>query len=238
MFVKNASNCFSVLNMTGLLKFVLQIVIGTVASIYFINANASSCSFKTQIRYTDGSIGCIEDLPNAQETPIGQSDSLLFLVRHSKVYFLAKSKDPKCKGIFFASSSSSFTGSNAANIVTRSAVMDQCLRQGCECEVVLADGVAEVDKATLFGPQVVQSTKPSKDNPSVKDTIAIAEEVGAAKIQQEAKAKAQQEAVALKAKQEAEAKALQEAAALQAQPVSPRPVVKPAPAVIKSILDL
>ena len=137
---------------------------------------ASSCSFKTQIRYQDGSIGCIEDLAFAKEVPFGNSDSLLSLVEHTNSYYLIKSKTPKCKGLYFAKTRDLTSAGASSGILiqsynekARSELLDQCSKLGCECEVVIADGVAQVSKVALLENQAV-ITQANKSNLAVTET--------------------------------------------------------------------
>ena len=69
----------------------LKILILLFAYLLIGNAQAQSCSFKTQLRYQDGSIGCLEDLPIANALASGGSAKLTEEVIQYPNYAVARS---------------------------------------------------------------------------------------------------------------------------------------------------
>ena len=169
------------------MKFFCRTLIAFIACLLVGNANSSSCSFKTQLKYQDGSLGCLEDLPFANEILAGDDRKLTDVVNSVQMYSIAKSKNSDCKSASIAKA----TLTNRATHMQSSAVamlnnqaLDLCMNQGCDCEVVISDGNVLIDKETLLSGR---SLSPSPQ--SIGKQIAVEEK----QIQQEQIKKAQLE---------------------------------------------
>ena len=118
--------------------------------IFFIltgNAPAQSCSFREQIKFPDGSIGCLSELALTNEIAKEFKS-----IERSYNYALAISKNNQCKAVGVAVSS---LPANSANSISNlreqpKIALDRCINQGCECEVVIVDGVANANKSSLM----------------------------------------------------------------------------------------
>ena len=123
--------------------------------------NASSCSFKTQLKYQDGSVGCIEDLPFSNQIIVGHNNKVIDMVNTTDAYVIATSKSPQCKAVGL--SKSIREGSNMGLLKfpeMNKVALDICMNQGCDCEVVIANGNVLVDKeALLSGRSLTLSTQ-------------------------------------------------------------------------------
>ena len=84
------------------LKTLIKLALGIAVCIFITQAYGQSCSFKTQIKYLDGTVGCIEELPLAKEIPSGESKPIIDLIPYVSSYSIAKSKNKDCKGLGLA----------------------------------------------------------------------------------------------------------------------------------------
>jgi len=123
---------------------------------YFYAANAESCNFTTKLTYKDGTTGCLESLPYANEIPEGQKEKLIKLVAFSDLYSVAKSKFKDCKALAFISGPMRVVG-NIQNFTRlkefdrmKLTNLDSCMNQGCDCEIVIENGNVMVDKEILL----------------------------------------------------------------------------------------
>lgn len=142
------------------------------------NANALSCSFKTQLRYQDDSKGCLEDLPFANENSLGSSYKIIDAVNRTKAYVIAMSKTPECRAIAVSDfiNTSGF-GYAVANINEMNKVaLDSCMNQGCDCEVIIADGSVLVDKETLLSGRSLNLSTQAAGNQATVDEHKIQQE--------------------------------------------------------------
>jgi hypothetical protein len=197
----------------------LKILILLFAYLLIGNAQAQSCSFKTQLRYQDGSIGCLEDLPIANALASGGSAKLTEEVIQNPNYAVARSKTLDCKAIGFAGDrqlQSSIFRDNYDKANMRHAV-DQCMNQGCDCEIIIVNGNALVDKESLISGRSLTASTPELIKQVAVDEKQIQQEL-AKKQQLEKEQKALAEKARLEAdKQLAEAKRIQQEQAKQAQ---------------------
>ena len=65
---------------------ILKILLGVCACFFISQAYGQSCSFKTQIKYQDGSVGCIQDLPIANQIPNGETQKLIDVISSTNNY--------------------------------------------------------------------------------------------------------------------------------------------------------
>jgi hypothetical protein len=63
------------------LKAALNLILVVIAYIFISQAYGASCSFKTQINYQDGTVGCIEDLAIANKVPKGSSKKIIDTIK-------------------------------------------------------------------------------------------------------------------------------------------------------------
>ena len=179
------------------MQTLLKILILLFAYLLIGNAQAQSCSFKTQIKYLDGTIGCIEDLPIANQNADGDNLKLIDSINRSVLYAVARSKTPDCKSLSFSKGSSTFFNSSLRS--ASSMAIDICMNAGCDCEVIITNGQVLVDKESLLsGSSLTVST------PELIKQVAVDEK----QIQQELAKKQQlekeQKALAEKTRLEAE----------------------------------
>jgi hypothetical protein len=126
--------------------FLIAILIFSSGSIY-----ASSCSsFKTEIKYPDGSAGCLEDLPLANGV-FPTLDKVVSKIERAKTYSIAISKLDTCKAAAFYVNNSAFFRPSAQLISdTNKLALDECMNQGCDCEVAISNGAALIPKEILM----------------------------------------------------------------------------------------
>ena len=175
----------------------LKILILLFAYLLIGNAQAQSCSFKTQIKYLDGTIGCIEDLPIANQTADGDNLKLIDSINRSLNYAVARSKTPDCKSLSFSKGSSA-TFNNSLRSSSTIAI-DMCMNAGCDCEIIIVNGNALVDKESLISGRSLTASTPELIKQVAVDEKQIQQEL--AKKQQLEK---EQKALAEKTRLEAE----------------------------------
>ena len=135
--------------------------------------NVEACSFKTQLKYLDNSVGCLEDLPIAKENAVGSHGTILDAVNSTKVYVVAQSKTAQCKAIAI----SQYNGiRQPAQEKLKSEALDLCMNQGCDCEVVIADGGVLVDKNILVSGRSLNSSSQAIVNQVILEEKQIQQE--------------------------------------------------------------
>ena len=159
------------------------------------HAHAQSCSLPAQVKFPDGSVGCLSELPFAKEI----AKELKFIER-STTHAIAISKNNQCKAIGVSTSTDPVWFVNFPLIQSQQqqVAIDKCKNQGCECELVIVDGVSKVNKSFLISmfvntdnQSVVASKPPAKETiisaAPVKDRptgeVKAKDESAAAKIQ-------------------------------------------------------
>jgi hypothetical protein len=129
--------------------------------------NAESCNFTTKISFLDGTNGCAESLPYANDIPSEQKYKLIYLIAFSQNYFVAKSKYSDCKAITFRGGSSStpdprYRAIHEASLPgLKKAALESCMNLGCDCEMVLDSGSVLVDKDILLSGRSVSIPNPA-----------------------------------------------------------------------------
>jgi len=113
-----------------------------------LNKKIGSCSFKTQIKYQDGSTECIDDTQLANQIPIGQNLSLVDLINGTRDYVVAQSKNPKCTAIGFGAMNANIPGGALVEASRRA--VTACSDAGCNCEPTISNGTALVPKGQIF----------------------------------------------------------------------------------------
>jgi len=179
------------------LKTLIKLALGIVVCIFITQAYGQSCSFKTQIKYLDGTIGCIEDLPIANQTADGDNLKLIDSINRSAIYAVARSKTPDCKSLSFSKGSSTFFNSSLRS--ASSMAIDICMNAGCDCEVIITNGQVLVDKESLLSGSSLTASTPELIKQVAVDEKQIQQEL--AKKQQLEK---EQKALAEKTRLEAE----------------------------------
>ena len=201
------------------MQTLLKVLILLFAYLLIGNAYAQSCSFKTQIKYLDGTIGCIEDLPIANQTADGDNLKLIDSINRSVNYVVARSKTPDCKSLSFSKGSSATFNSSLRSSST--IAIDMCMNAGCDCEVIIASGQVLVDKESLLSGRSLTASTPELIKQVAVDEKQIQQEL-AKKQQLEKEQKALAEKARLeqdllkKAQLEIEQKALAEKARIEA----------------------
>ena len=126
--------------------FLIAILIFSSGSIY-----AASCSsFKTEIKYPDGSVGCIEDLPLANSS-LPTLEKIVSKIERAQIYSIAISKLDACKAAALHTNRPNNVNSLLPFIaITDKLALDECMNQGCDCEIVISNGTALVPKNILM----------------------------------------------------------------------------------------
>ena len=164
----------------------------------FGSVQAQSCSWTDQIKYPDGSVGCLSELPFAKEIVKEEKKSINDYLSGSTLNAVAISKNKECKAIganawHKRGISFNFLLSNDFNEFQQKQTqiaLDRCMNQGCDCEVVIVDSVSKVAKRSLISmlgdtedKKTIVATPPTKEviSPDKK----IKEELAATKITNE-----------------------------------------------------
>jgi hypothetical protein len=154
---------------------------------------AQSCSFNEQIKYPDGTIGCLSELPFAKEIVKEEKKSVLEYIERSSTNAIAISKNTQCKAIGVAASNiptQFFHRLEDAKREQPKIALDRCMNQGCDCEVVIIDNVSKIDKRSLLSilansdDQKVTVTKPPTKKIDIPEKT-VKEELIASKITDE-----------------------------------------------------
>lgn len=125
--------------------FLITFFIFSSGSIY-----AASCSsFKTEIKYPDGSVGCLEDLPLTKGA-FPTLEKIVSKIERAKFYSIAISKVDNCKAAAFEVSNGGLNNARDLIATMRKKVLDACMNQGCDCETVITDGTAFFPKEILL----------------------------------------------------------------------------------------
>jgi hypothetical protein len=116
---------------------------------------SSSCNFKAQIKYQDGTVGCVEDLPIAKQIPKGESKKIIDIIQSAQGYAIAQSVNPSCLAIGVQAWQNlgggiAGEGSTHAKEEQKNNAINNCKSQGCDCEIILLSGNALVSKDTLL----------------------------------------------------------------------------------------
>ena len=141
------------------IKNLIKLTAGIAICIFVSQAYAQTCSFKTQIKYLDGTVGCIEDLPIANQTADGDNLKLIDSINRSGNYAVARSKTPDCKSLGF-SKGAAFHGNSSFRSAS-SLAMDICMNVGCDCEVIITNGQVLVDKESLLSGNSLTTSMPT-----------------------------------------------------------------------------
>ena len=153
------------------------------------NLQAQSCSFQEQIKYPDGTIGCLSELSFAKEIVKEEKKSVLEYIESSYINVIAISKNTQCKAIGVAASPvrTFWQRYDIVKSELPKIALDRCMNQGCDCEIIIVDSVSKVDKHSLISmlgdaedKKALVTTPPTKEviSPDKK----IKEELAATKI--------------------------------------------------------
>lgn len=132
------------------------------------NVQAQTCSWTEQIKYPDGTVSCLGELPFAKEIVKEENKTIYDYVSAATPNVIAISKYKDCKAIGVAAQRSRATfgmGPHIRQTLTKVA-LDRCMNQGCDCEIVIVDSVSKVNKLSLLSmlgnsdDQKVAVTKP------------------------------------------------------------------------------
>ena len=156
------------------------------------NLQAQSCSFQEHIKYPDGTIGCLSELPFAKEIVKEEKKSILEYIERSHINVIAISKNTHCKAIGVAASAIRYPNLDFNRVKQQQPkiALDRCMNQGCDCEIIIEDSVSKVDKRSLLlmlgntdDQKVVENKLPTKE--IIKPERKVKEESSAAKITDE-----------------------------------------------------
>jgi hypothetical protein len=153
--------------------FVIAICIFGSGSIY-----AASCSsFKTEIKYPDGSVGCLEELPLGNGLFSTLDKSIVSKVERTKVYSIAVSKLDTCKAGAFQGINTASPGGSAALITQANKMaLDQCMNQGCDCEIIVSNGIALAPKEILLSGRGLETNTADLNKKIIVEEKQIKEE--------------------------------------------------------------
>ncbi len=139
--------CYEVCEeMYGFKKFLL-IGLMAISSL----ASAQSCDFRLKVTYPDGEVGCLTDLPIANQVIKAWGRNVGDVVKTSSLYSLATSEI--CPDAYLRSSQSAIA-SNATADRMDAEVLSTCPKE-CECSVAIRNGKSLVakSKAMTLGAQ-------------------------------------------------------------------------------------
>lgn len=132
---------------------------------------AQSCDWTEQIKYPDGSIGCLSELPFAKDVIPEEKQTIIKYLERSQSNAIAISKSTDCKAVGVSSSRVRPANARFAEIQQRNlqVALDRCMNQGCDCEIVVIDSASKVDKRSLLsmsinadGQKLSESNSPTK----------------------------------------------------------------------------
>ena len=132
------------------------------------NVQAQTCSWTEQIKYPDGTVGCLGELPFAKEIVKEENKTIYDYVSAATPNVVAISKNKDCKAIGAAAQRSrpTFNMLQQTRQNLTKVALDRCMNQGCDCEIVIVDSVSNVNKRSLLSmlansdDQKVAVTKP------------------------------------------------------------------------------
>ena len=120
--------------------------------------SATTCSsFRTEIKYPDGSVGCLEDLPLANGA-FPRLEKIVSKIERARQYAIAISKSDSCKAAAFQTSNNTGTNQRELNEYSKRSALDECMNQGCDCETVILSGNALVPKDILMANRGLEAT--------------------------------------------------------------------------------
>lgn len=157
------------------MKLLTKFLIALAAFLLIGNVNAASCSFKTQLKFLDGSLGCVEDLPISSVVLIGNRSPLLEVVNKNLFYAVARAKNTNCKGNAVATGDFLHSARPSRDIVDKKA-LDLCMNQGCDCELIISEGYALVDKESLISGRYLDSSSQAIANQVIAEEKKIQQE--------------------------------------------------------------
>lgn len=133
------------------MKIYIQILLSGLI-LCFGHSYGSSCHWTEQIKYPDGSIGCLVELPFANEIIKEEKVSIIEYLRGSTTNAVAISNVPGCKamGISSKKTPTHLRAYQAQQSEQPKIALDRCMNQGCDCELVIVDSISNIDKKTLF----------------------------------------------------------------------------------------
>jgi len=120
--------------------------------LFLSQAHGSSCNWTEQVKYPDDSIGCLVELPFANEIIKEEKVSIIEYLRGSTTNAVAISNVPGCKAMGISSKKTPvyFRSYPAQQSEQPKIALDRCMNQGCDCEIVIVDSVSMIDKRSLF----------------------------------------------------------------------------------------
>jgi hypothetical protein len=120
--------------------------------LFLSQAHGSSCNWTEQVKYPDDSIGCLVELPFANEIIKEEKISTIEYLKGSTTNAVAISSTPGCKalGISSKKTGTHLRSYHAIQAEQPKIALDRCMNQGCDCELVIVDSISKIDKKTLF----------------------------------------------------------------------------------------
>ena len=150
------------------------------------NVNASSCSFKSQLKFPDGSLDCLENFPLANAVLVGENSSLLKVVNKNQFYSVARPKNFDCKGSSVAVGDFVHSARPSRDLIDKKA-LDLCMNQGCDCEVIISEGIVLVDKETLLSGRSISSPQAMANLVNLDEKQIQQEQLKIARLEKEQK---------------------------------------------------
>ena len=120
--------------------------------LFLSQAHGSSCDWTNQFKYPDGSTGCYSELPFANELVKEEKTSIANYLAGTNFNAVAVSNVEKCKAVGVSGSRQRMHTPNWVRTQREQPqiALDRCMNQGCDCEIVIVDGVSKIDKKSLF----------------------------------------------------------------------------------------
>ena len=161
------------------MKIWLQILFSGVF-LFFSQAYASSCNWTEQIKYPNDSIGCLAELPFANEIVKEEKVSVIEYLRGSTTNAVAISNMAGCKamGISSKKTPAHYRSYHLHQSEQPKVALDRCMNQGCDCELVIVDNISKIDKISLFArasgdmsENAISTKAPSKETATSENKV-------------------------------------------------------------------
>ena len=161
------------------MKIWLQILFSGVF-LFFSQAYASSCNWTEQIKYPNDSIGCLAELPFANEIVKEEKVSVIEYLRGSTTNAVAISNMAGCKamGISSKKTPTHLRIYHRHQSEQPQVALDRCMNQGCDCELVIVDSISKIDKISLFArasgdmsENAISTKAPSKETAASENKV-------------------------------------------------------------------
>jgi hypothetical protein len=154
--------------------FVIAILVFGSGSVY-----AAACSsFKTEIKYPDGSVGCLEELPIGRQLINNESLTVIQKIERFPVYVIASGLSDQCKAIVVETTRT--PGTLPVPLIPipelEKIALDKCFNFGCDCQTIVSNGTALVPKEVLMSGRGLETNTANLNKKILAEEKQIKEE--------------------------------------------------------------